>query len=61
MTTKALVPIGLATCVLAAAPPPQAQTTRPAVVVKASSYVESYEARLGGLVAEENYTQRLHP
>jgi hypothetical protein len=59
MTTKALVPVGLAACVLAAAPAPQAQTTRPAVVVKASNYVESYEARLGGLVAEENYTQRL--
>jgi hypothetical protein len=59
MTTKALVPVGLAACVLAAAPAPQAQKTRPAVVVKASNYVESYEARLGGLVAEENYTQRL--
>jgi hypothetical protein len=59
MTSKALAPIGLAACVLAAATHPQAQTARPAVVVKAASYVESYEARLGGLVAEENYSQHL--
>jgi len=59
MTTKALVLIGLATSVLAAAPRPQAQSVRPAVVVKAANYVERYEARLGGLVAEENYSQHL--
>jgi hypothetical protein len=59
MTTKTLLLIGLATCALAAAPRPQTQSVRPAVVVKAANYVESYEARLGGLVAEENYSQHL--
>src|SRR6187402_724924 len=59
MTSKAIALIALAAGVLAAAPPPQAQSVRPAVIVKASDYVESYEARLGGLVAEENYSQHV--
>src|SRR6187399_3273464 len=59
MTSKAIAVIALTWGVLAAAPPPQAHTARPAVIVKASAYVESYEARLGGLVAEENYAQHL--
>ena len=59
MTSKALAPIALAWSVAAGAAPPQPAAPPPAIVVQASSYVASYEAQLGGLVAEEDYLQQL--
>lgn len=59
MTSRTLAPFALASSVLTAAAAPQPATPPPAIVVKAASYVESYETQLGGLVAEENYRQQL--
>jgi hypothetical protein len=38
-----------------------AQPSADAIVAKASAYVVQYESALGGLVAEEDYTQHLYP
>ena len=59
MKTSAIPVIWFAASFAATAPAPQAAPPLNPPILKAAEYVASYEAQLGGLVAEEEYKQTL--